>query len=191
MIGLAETGASVTRRLDGEGWDVIVIEDAPATTDRYRARVDVVRAVDAELFESPDVGTTRTLAAQVDLVVPSPLVRADHPAIAAARAAGVQVRSEIDLAADRASVPIVAVTGTNGKTTVTSMTAAMLNSSGVRAVAAGNIGRPLIDAIDDDVDVIVAEVSSFQLEFRGHVRASGRGVARDHARSPRLAWLVR
>ncbi len=98
-------------------------------------------------------------------MVPSPLVRADHAAIVAARAAGVPVRSEIDLAAERTTVPIVAVTGTNGKTTVTTMTAAMLNSSGVRAVAAGNIGRPLIDAIYDDVDVIVAEVSSFQLAF--------------------------
>jgi UDP-N-acetylmuramoylalanine--D-glutamate ligase len=165
VIGLAETGVSVTRRLGAEGWDVIVIEDAPATTDRYRERVDALRAVDAELVEVPDAGATRALASQVDLVVPSPLVRSAHPAIVAARVAGVPVRSEIDLAADRASVPIVAVTGTNGKTTVTSLTAMMLNRSGVRAVAAGNIGRPLIDAIEDDVDVIVAEVSSFQLEF--------------------------
>ncbi len=165
MIGLAETGVSVTRRLGAEGWDVIVIEDAPAATDRYRERVDALRAVGAELVEAPGAGTTRAIAAQVDLVVPSPLVRAAHPAIVAARSAGVPVRSEIDLAADRASVPIVAVTGTNGKTTVTSMTAMMLNRSGLRSVAAGNIGRPLIDAIEDDVDVIVAEVSSFQLEF--------------------------
>ena len=70
-------------------------------------------------------------------------------------------------------MPIVAVTGTNGKTTVTTLTAEMLNASGVRAVAAGNVGRPLIDAVDDAVDVLVAEVSSFQLAcsetFHPHV----------------------
>jgi len=124
-----------------------------------------VRALDAELLEAPDEAATRAIATDVDLVVPSPLVRPGHAAIAAAQAAGIPVRSEIDLAADRAAMPIVAVTGTNGKTTVTTMAAAMLVASGVRAIAAGNIGRPLIDAVNDDVDVIVAEVSSFQLAF--------------------------
>jgi UDP-N-acetylmuramoylalanine--D-glutamate ligase len=103
-------------------------------------------------------------------VVPSPLVRPGHAAIVEAVARGIAVRSEIDLAAERARVPIVAVTGTNGKTTVTSMVAAMLEASGVPAVAAGNIGRPLIDAVTDPLfehgeGVIVAEVSSFQLQF--------------------------
>jgi UDP-N-acetylmuramoylalanine--D-glutamate ligase len=59
----------------------------------------------------------------------------------------------------------VAVTGTNGKTTVTTLIVAMLAASGIRASAAGNIGRPLVDAAVDDVDVLVAEVSSFQLEL--------------------------
>src|SRR4051794_27918775 len=165
VIGLAETGLSVARRLCAEGWDVTVVEDAPATSIGYRERAAAMRALDIELVEAPDAQTTNARATAVDLVVPSPLVRPEHAAIVAARAAGVLVRSEIDLAAERATVPIVAVTGTNGKTTVTSMTVAMLQHSDVRAVAAGNIGRPLIDAIDDAVDVIVAEVSSFQLAF--------------------------
>jgi UDP-N-acetylmuramoylalanine--D-glutamate ligase len=62
-------------------------------------------------------------------------------------------------------IPIVAVTGTNGKTTVTTMIAAMLVESGVRAVAGGNIGLPLIEAVQQPVDVVVAEVSSFQLQY--------------------------
>src|SRR3954447_6703454 len=165
VIGLAETGLSVARRLRAEGWDVTVVEDAPATSIGYRERAAAMRALDIELVEAPDAHTTNARATAVDLVVPSPLVRPQHAAIVAARAAGVPVRSEIDLAAERATVPIVAVTGTNGKTTVTSMAVAMLQHSDVRAVAAGNIGRPLIDAIDDAVDVIVAEVSSFQLAF--------------------------
>ena len=126
---------------------------------------------------------TPTPRKRAHVVVPSPLVTEAHPAVVAARAAGVPVRSEIDLAADRARVPIVAVTGTNGKTTVTSLTAAMLDASGRRATAAGNIGRTLLDAVDDDVDVLVAEVSSFQLAFAETFRprvAVLLGLAEDH-----------
>jgi UDP-N-acetylmuramoylalanine--D-glutamate ligase len=105
------------------------------------------------------------LAAAADLVVPSPGVPERHPAIAAARRSDVPVRSEIDLAAELGGPVLVAVTGTNGKTTVTTLTAAILNDAGIRAVAAGNIGRPLLEAVNDHVDVVVAEVSSFQLVF--------------------------
>ena len=165
VVGLAETGVAVTRVLRAEGWDVIVVEDAPARTRQYAERVDAVRRLGAELVETPADARVRELAAGVDLVVPSPLVRPGHPAIAAAVARGVVVRSEIDLGAERARAPIVAVTGTNGKTTVTTMVDAMLTASGVATIAAGNIGRPLIDAVADDAEVIVAEVSSFQLAF--------------------------
>jgi UDP-N-acetylmuramoylalanine--D-glutamate ligase len=165
VLGLAETGVAVTRRLRAEGSDVVIVEDTPAATDRYRERAAIVSGLGAELVEAPDDAQVAAFAAAAELVVPSPLVRASHPAIVAARAAGVPVRSEIDIAAERAAMPIVAVTGTNGKTTVTSLCAAMLDASGVPALAAGNIGRPLIDAIADDVAVVVAEVSSFQLAF--------------------------
>jgi UDP-N-acetylmuramoylalanine--D-glutamate ligase len=165
VLGLAETGVAVARRLRAEGFDVVVAEDTPTTSERYRERVATVRELGAELVEAPSDAQVAELASHTELVVPSPLVRASHPAIVAARAAGVPVRSEIDLAAERATVPIVAVTGTNGKTTVTSLCAAMLEASGVPAIAAGNIGRPLIDAVADDVAVVVAEVSSFQLAF--------------------------
>jgi UDP-N-acetylmuramoylalanine--D-glutamate ligase len=163
VVGLAETALAVTRVLTAEGRDVIIVEDTPSSAAVYAGRVDAVRALGAELVEAPDDARVRELVAGVDLVVPSPLVRLQHVAITEAQARGVAVQSEIDLAAERARVPIVAVTGTNGKTTVTTMVAAMLEASGVRALAAGNIGRPLIDAVADDADVIVAEVSSFQL----------------------------
>src|SRR2546423_1467941 len=78
---------------------------------------------------------------------------------------------------------MVAVTGTNGKTTAATLIAAMLVESGRRAVAAGNIGLPLIDAVEQDVDVIVAEVSSFQLRFTRHFRpavGTWLNVSEDH-----------
>jgi UDP-N-acetylmuramoylalanine--D-glutamate ligase len=165
VVGLAETGAAVTRRLRVEGHEVTVVEDAPHASARYGARAAEARAHGATVVEVPAAAEAAALGRAADLVVPSPLVRPGHPVITAAVAAGAPVRSEIDVAAERATAPIVAVTGTNGKTTVTSMIVAMLEASGRRAIPAGNIGRPLIDAIGDDVDVIVAEVSSFQLEF--------------------------
>ncbi len=172
VVGLAETGLAVTRRLRAEHADVTVVEDLPAHTAAYAERRRTVDALGAVVLEAPAPDEVARVVGAADLVVPSPLVREAHPAIVAARAAGVPVRSEIDLAAERARVQLVAVTGTNGKTTVTSMIAAMLERSGVRALAAGNIGRPLVDAVDAPVDVVVAEVSSFQLAFAETFRPS-------------------
>jgi UDP-N-acetylmuramoylalanine--D-glutamate ligase len=182
VIGLAATGEAVARRLRREGWEVDVTDDHPGS-DPYEARKRRVLDAGARVVEAPGAAWYTEASAASALVVPSPLVTETHPAVIAARASGVPVRSEIDLAADRARVPIVAVTGTNGKTTVTSLTAAMLEASGRRAAAAGNIGRTLLDAVDDDVDVLVAEVSSFQLAFAETFRprvAVLLGLAEDH-----------
>jgi len=166
VVGCARTGVAVARRLRSEGTPVTVIEEHPGSTEVYRERAAAVRACGAELLEAPSASDAVARVAASDMLVPSPLVAPDHPLVVAAGSAGVAVRAEIDLAADRARVPVVAVTGTNGKTTVTSLISALLVASGTRAVAAGNIGRPLIEAVGDDgVDVIVAEVSSFQLAF--------------------------
>ncbi len=80
------------------------------------------------------------------------------------------VIGEVELAWRRARCPIVAITGTNGKTTVTTLVQAMLAASGLRAVAAGNIGLPLLDAVGGDAEVVVAEVSSFQLALTSTFR---------------------
>ena len=117
-------------------------------------------------------------------MVPSPGVRPQHPAFVAAIAAGIPIRGDIDLGMEAARVPVVAVTGTNGKSTVTTLITAILNASGVRAEAAGNIGRPLLDVVEEPWDVIVAEISSFQLHtttaaFRPKV-AVLLNVAEDH-----------
>jgi len=169
VVGLAGTGAVVVAHARSRGDDVVVIEDHPQGAV-YRARADAARAAGAEVVEAPSAATAREHALRADLVVPSPGVAPDHPAVKTALTASVPVRSEIDLAMSvlrvRHPAPrVVAITGTNGKTTVTSMVAAMVAAAGRRSVAAGNIGRPLLDAAQDDVDVFVAEVSTFQLEF--------------------------
>ena len=177
VVGFGVTGRAVARLLGAEGWRVVVVEDRPDEGAVHAA---------AEL--GARMGTVADVAG-ADLVVPSPGVGPAHPVHAAAAAAGVPVVSEIELAWRAAAVEgaagkvLVAVTGTNGKTTVTTLVAAMLVESGRTAVAAGNIGLPLVEAVAQDVEVGVAEVSSFQLQhvdgFRPSV-AVWLNVAEDH-----------
>lgn len=170
VVGLRSTGEAVARVLRSENTPVVVVDDSLTGSDGdcdpgLRERVAAVRAIGAESSESPSDWPAFLRARAVSLVVPSPGVRPDHPVIRAATAAGVPVRSEIDLAAERIQVPIVAVTGTNGKTTVTELIVEMLRASGFATEFGGNIGDPLVNRAGTTADVVVAEVSSFQLEF--------------------------
>jgi UDP-N-acetylmuramoylalanine--D-glutamate ligase len=166
VLGLGVTGDAVVRHRAAAGDDVVVVEDVPTGDDVYRDRVATAEVAGAEVVEQPPPGRLAELVNGADIVVPSPGVPLGHPALVAAREAGVPVRAEVDLAAELASARrkiLVAVTGTNGKTTVTTLITAMLDSSGGAALGAGNIGLPLLDAATSDARALVAEVSSFQL----------------------------
>ncbi|MGH9025326.1 MAG: UDP-N-acetylmuramoyl-L-alanine--D-glutamate ligase [Acidimicrobiia bacterium] len=165
VVGLAATGEAVARHFAPDA-TVTVIDD------NLDAEVLARRAAEVGAVLPPKDATPVELMAVQDLVVPSPGVPPAHPVLVAATNARVPIRSEIDLAAERLPAPLVAVTGTNGKTTVTTLIAAMLERAGRKTVAAGNIGRPLLDVADAgaDLDVVVAEVSSFQLEFTTRFR---------------------
>ena len=165
VVGLALTGDTLAKHFAGRGDEVTVIEDSPGSDDAWRARLTRATSAGARVIEQPDAASVAALVGAVDLVVPSPGVPEGHAALVAALGRGVPVRSEVDIAADGARPALIAVTGTNGKTTVTTLTTAMLEAAGRRVMAAGNIGTPLLDAVHADVDVIVAEVSSFQLAF--------------------------
>ena len=161
IVGLGRSGQAVTRHLLVRGATVVAIDDAPGDDARVAAA-----ALGVQLIERPSVDVLAGLVVRVDVVVPSPGVPASHPVHSLARAAGVPVRGEVELASRWSICPLVAVTGTNGKTTVTSLVAEMLVASGIPSIAAGNIGLPLSDAVaNEDLKVVVAEVSSFQLAF--------------------------
>lgn len=162
VVGLRATGVAVVEAVARAGGAATVVEDDPGH-GRYAEHRAAVEAAGATVVERPAPGDWPGLVVDADLMVPSPGVRPEHPAYAAALAAGVPVRGDVDLGMDAARVPVVAVTGTNGKSTVTTLIADILQAGGTRAVTAGNIGRPLLDVVDDPVDVIVLEVSSFQL----------------------------
>ncbi|MDP8986972.1 MAG: UDP-N-acetylmuramoyl-L-alanine--D-glutamate ligase, partial [Actinomycetota bacterium] len=147
------------------GWAVTVVEDRPG--DGSRARGAALAALGVAIVERPSPAALAAVIGGVDLVVPSPGVPFTHPAIAAALEASVDVWSEFELAARWSSIPLVAVTGTNGKTTVTTLVERMLTATGLRTVAAGNNDLPLVDAIAGEagLDLVVVEASSFRLEF--------------------------
>ncbi|MGE4558956.1 MAG: UDP-N-acetylmuramoyl-L-alanine--D-glutamate ligase [Desulfobulbus sp.] len=107
-----------------------------------------------------------------DVVVPGPGVPLDLPVLAAARARGIPVCGELALAAGRFPVPVIAVTGSNGKTTVTSLIGALLQAAGKRPFVGGNIGTPLLDFFirPQEYDCAVLELSSFQLDLAGSFR---------------------
>ena len=160
VVGLGRSGAAVARHLRDRGGRVVAVDDSPddeARANAARLGLDVVTA--------PDEEALARLVADADVVVPSPGVPEHHPVFRLAADAAVPVRSEVELASRWSRRRMVAVTGTNGKTTVTALITEMLAASGVAAVAGGNIGLPLSDAVRRDVAVVVAEVSSFQLRW--------------------------
>lgn len=166
VVGLGVTGRAVARALRARGTEVVVVEDHP-TSDTWAA----ARSLGVEMVVAPSEAELDAAVRTVDVVLPSPGVPDHHPVFVAARRAEVGVRSEFDLAADWDQRPVVAVTGTDGKTTVTTMVTRMLVESGVRAVACGNTDVPLVEALTDPgVEVFVVEASSFRLGHSHHFR---------------------
>lgn len=158
VLGLGVSGEAAGRHLLGMGANVTVVDEADDAVLRERAS-----GLSDALVVLGDRTAGADTATAVDLVVASPGVPEHATALDAARGAGVPVWSEVELAYRLARAPILGITGTNGKTTTTQMLAAALSESGVRTTAAGNIGFPLVDAAVEDREVIVAELSSFQL----------------------------
>ena len=152
------TGRAVAAALARRSLEVVVGDDAPGPA---------ARALAAELgVEILDSAGVVDALSRADAYVPTPGLAEGHVTMDAARAAGVAVLSEFDLAAAWDDRPVVAITGTNGKTTVTELVADVLARSGVPAVTAGNTDVPLVEAIDDPApDWFVVEASSFRLGY--------------------------
>jgi UDP-N-acetylmuramoylalanine--D-glutamate ligase len=154
----------VARSLLAGGDAVTAVDDHPTP-----AAEEAACRLGLALRATPAGAELESTLAACDLVVTSPGLPVNHPLLLAAAERAVPVWSEIELAGELATAAggplIAAITGTNGKTTVTTMAASILDASGIKSVAAGNIGLPLVDAVAMDVDVVVAEVSSFQLQF--------------------------
>ncbi len=173
VVGAAVSGmaaAELARRL---GHQVAIYDRNPA------ASPDILAAGFGAIVGSWDV----TTLSGIDLVVASPGVPERAEPFTHAVEMGIPVWSEIEFAWRELDCPTVAVTGTNGKTTVTSLVAEMLGRSHPTTVAAGNIGTPLSDVVGKEIESVVIEVSSFQLRFTERFRpdvAVVTNVAPDH-----------
>jgi len=166
VIGARRTGAAVARYLASRGAAVVLSDKSADGFDAERKRLNGMRiewrlgSEDASLLD----GT--------DMVIPSPGVPRDHPLLVAAGTRRVTILAEIELAFRALSVPLHAITGTNGKSTTTELVGRMLRRSGIDAFVGGNLGTPLIDAVGLPIDCAVAEISSFQLEWVDELRPS-------------------
>ncbi|HHO58690.1 MAG TPA: UDP-N-acetylmuramoyl-L-alanine--D-glutamate ligase [Thiotrichales bacterium] len=158
VVGLGRTGLSVVSYLRSLGEPVIVVDsrDIPPGLSEMKLRYPEVEvhtgAFDARLF----------LNAQ--RIVVSPGVPMAEPALVEAHRKNIEITGDIDLFAHEVYAPVIGITGSNGKSTVTLMVTAMARQCGLNAVACGNIGTPVLDALADDVELYVMELSSFQLE---------------------------
>lgn len=153
VVGLGLTGHACVRFLCAQGAAVTACDSRSELKTQLPEQVRVyLGPFDADLL------------CQAQLIILSPGVSQTEPAIRQALQAGVEVIGDVELFARFNQRPVLGITGSNGKSTVTRLTAAMLEASGIRAVCGGNIGTPVLELLEQDYDIAVLELSSFQLE---------------------------
>ena len=168
VFGLHRSGVAVAKLLDDLGAKVLVTD--PKSSDELQADID---ALDDREIDFILGGHDQRCIEKADLIVLSPGVPLDIPILQEARSAGIPITGELEVAASLCAAPMVAITGTKGKSTTTILTAELLKRGNFRRVcAAGNIGVPLsseVQALTAE-DLVVIEASSFQLETTAKFR---------------------
>lgn len=162
VIGLGKSGFSAAKWLSRQRADVTVSDIKKASEIDPDITGELVR-IGVRLQTG---GHDRDTFLSSDLIVISPGVPHDMAPLAAARSRGIPILGEMELAFRWIDIPVLAVTGTNGKSTVTTLLGSMIRNAGYKAFVGGNIGTPLIDYLADGqrADLAVVEVSSFQLD---------------------------
>ncbi|HCE69543.1 MAG: UDP-N-acetylmuramoylalanine--D-glutamate ligase [Geobacteraceae bacterium GWC2_55_20] len=162
VVGLAKTGVACARFLASKGARVTVTD----LRNETQLAGPLAELAGFEIERELERHDQATFLAS-DLIVVSPGVAMDLPQLLAAQKAGIEIISEIELAAHFIDVPLAAITGTNGKTTTTTLLGAIFKHNGYHTFVGGNIGNPLIEMAESHqiVDQVVAEISSFQLEW--------------------------
>ena len=170
VLGLGHSGEAAAILLREEGADVTICESSDNPNLREKSSTLGAQGIEVVLGPAADVDP-----AAYDVCILSPGIDPAVPLVQNVLRKRIPVIGELELAFEECICPVVAITGTNGKTTTTELTTAMLRGSGVRTMASGNIGLPFATAVrqSNELDVMVLEVSSFQLEtidaFRPHV----------------------
>ena len=163
ILGLGKTGLSCVNYFLRQGVTPMVLDTRANPPGRQELASGVelrCGALDAELL------------CQAELIIASPGIALATPALQAAAAAGVEIIGDIELFVREAKAPIVAITGSNGKSTVTTLVGEMAAEAGIRVGVGGNIGTPALDLLLSPCDLYVLELSSFQLETTHSLRAA-------------------
>lgn len=158
IVGLGRTGLSCARYLHARGWRLAVTDTRAAPPELPR-----LRALDAAIplhLGGLDTG----LLQDAVCVVVSPGVSLAEPFFAEARRLGLEIVGDVELFARAADAPVVGITGTNGKSTVTTLLGRMAARAGLRVRVGGNLGEPALDLLEPGTELYVLELSSYQLE---------------------------
>ncbi len=192
VTGIGVSGFAAADTLIELGARVVVVDAASTETARAQAEtLKIVGAADVLLGDDAVTRVPKVDGSFPDLIVTSPGWRPDQALLAAAARAHIPVWGDVELAwrlrvrAGHKTADWLTITGTNGKTTTVGLTASMLQAAGLKAIAVGNVGTPILDALRDPVeyDVFAVELSSFQLhwaESLSPVASVCLNVAEDH-----------
>lgn len=185
VAGFGVSGFAVADNLTHLGASVLALDESDAGDRPDKAELLQILGAEIRL----GAGVTATLPDDVDVLVTSPGWKPDSPLLAQARDRGVPIWGEVELAwrlrDPNHPAPWLAVTGTNGKTTTVQMLDSILRAAGLRSVAVGNVGLPIVEAVMDPepYDVFAVELSSFQLHYTDSMNAESAAVlnvAEDH-----------
>ena len=170
ILGMGATGLSVARFLSSIG-KPFIFADSREQPPRLNEVKDIFPQVSMQLGEFNEA-----LFAGIDLAVISPGIALDQPALIQARQQGVTFIGDLELFLSQAKAPVVAISGSNGKSTVTTLLGQMAKDSGLHVGVGGNLGMPMLDLLSDNQQLYVLELSSFQLELLTDSRGATVGL---------------
>ena len=158
VLGMGRTGRSVARYWTAQGIPFIAMDTRADLAKDLTLRREL-GGVEAHFGQ-----ISETVLRQVDLLIASPGIAMDSAVIGLAQSLNIEVRGDIDLFTSETQAPVIGITGSNGKSTVTTFVGQLLTSCGLNVSVGGNMGTPALDLLNDPVDAYVLELSSFQLE---------------------------
>lgn len=166
IVGLGKTGLSCVHYLSRFEYSIAVTDDRaiPPGLNELRTDYPQIPICVGEFSEQ--------MLSQADVLVLSPGVSKAHPLIRAQLDRGVSIIGDIELFAKEACAPIVGITGSNGKSTVTTLVGEMAKASGLKVGVGGNLGTPALNLLSEDMELYVLELSSFQLETTEYLKAN-------------------
>ncbi|MHA2620717.1 MAG: UDP-N-acetylmuramoyl-L-alanine--D-glutamate ligase [bacterium JZ-2024 1] len=165
VLGLGISGQAAARYYIRKGSRVVGIDNNPAISDNPLVKDLVDRGM--QLRAGPE--QTEWLG-EGECMIVSPGIMPSHPLVTEAVRRGMPIYTELELGLVHLNKPTIGITGTNGKTTTTTLTAEIMRATGMRVFAGGNMGIPVLEADPDEFDIAVVETSSFQLHYLNDFR---------------------